>query len=527
MLDRNLVANNLETVQARSASEYQSQLANVQEQLKASTTKEHQVIAELTQSQTELEQYKRTANELTEQLAQAKQTQESQSNKIQQLENSVSNNTQQLTKDIDALTVSNQNYQAQVATLSEQLTAEKTNTEQLNAEHQTLKTQLAELESDKNDLNEQVTNLENALTKEIQTNKTLTEQLSAAQQDSTEQKSILSSENKVLTEKATALSETIAVLEAKAKENSDTMLALESAMEAEKNNYQALSEQLSQQEQNQQAAEDKLNTQLAEQAQTLSTLTQEHQALTQSNQDNTAQYQAEITSFEAKLAELTEALNQTEQAKTDLDKRYIKNGGDTTLSNVTKILAGSSGKWLNIQAATDSGTGFFVMRNYEGDTNLFQVNGDGTVLLSRGRMAVDDDEVTTKRYVDNKVSGGTGILAPGRRFKFERYDQGSTVPEGCFSPYRSGTDIENVFINRTCLDGMRVAEGAPDFTPGIKMPVTIYKFESNTWKSCGFGTWGTDRTNYMTSYIGIKTTWVAKPTLIANQIYAIVIGGKW
>ena len=206
---------------------------------------------------------------------------------------------------------------------------------------------------------------------------------------------------------------------------------------------------------------------------------------------------------------------------------FIKNGGTTTLSETTHILAGSSGKWMNIQAATNSGTGFFVFRNYEGDTNLFQVNGDGTVLLSEGRMATHLDEITTKRYVDNKVSGGTGILAPGRRFKFERYDQGSTVPEGCFSPYRSDTDTENVFINRTCLDGMRLAEGAPDFTPGIEMPVTIYKFESNTWKSCGFGTWGTSRTNYMTSYIGVKTTWVARPTLVANQIYALVIGGKW
>ena len=89
----------------------------------------------------------------------------------------------------------------------------------------------------------------------------------------------------------------------------------------------------------------------------------------------------------------------------DLDGRYLLNGGETTLKSTTTILAGSAGKWMNFQAADDSGTGFFVFRDHTGD-NILQVRGSGEVRLKEGRMATHIDELTTKRYVDSKVGGG-------------------------------------------------------------------------------------------------------------------------
>ena len=93
----------------------------------------------------------------------------------------------------------------------------------------------------------------------------------------------------------------------------------------------------------------------------------------------------------------------------DLDGRYLLNGGETTLKSTTTILAGSAGKWMNFQAADDSGTGFFVFRDHTGD-NILQVRGSGEVRLKEGRMATHIDELTTKRYVDSKVGGNDPLI---------------------------------------------------------------------------------------------------------------------
>jgi hypothetical protein len=100
---------------------------------------------------------------------------------------------------------------------------------------------------------------------------------------------------------------------------------------------------------------------------------------------------------------------QPPSAEGESDDRYLNNGGETTLRSTTTILAGSAGKWMNFQAADDSGTGFFVFRDHTGD-NILQVRGSGEVRLKEGRMPTHIDEITTKRYVDSKVGGGNNPL---------------------------------------------------------------------------------------------------------------------
>ena len=103
------------------------------------------------------------------------------------------------------------------------------------------------------------------------------------------------------------------------------------------------------------------------------------------------------------------AINEQDLNLTDLDNRYIKNGGETTLSSYTHIYAGSDGKWMNIQATSSGSSGFFVFRDSTG-SNIFHVGGDGMIKLKAGRMAEHEDEITTKRYVDSKVSGEGGVI---------------------------------------------------------------------------------------------------------------------
>ena len=219
----------------------------------------------------------------------------------------------------------------------------------------------------------------------------------------------------------------------------------------------------------------------------------------------------------------------------DLDARYalknhdhdgfINNGGDTELKETTRILAHPSGKWMNIQNAADSSSGFFVFRDYGGKNNLMQVRGDGQILLKPGRMPVEPDEVTTKRYVDS-VSGG-GATHPGRRFKFERYGAGTGCNYGTFSPQNSSDTQQTLYFHYKDVDGMGIVEGSPDFTPSINMGISIYEDNSGTWKGVGFAYWGFAKTDYRNGTVIIPVTWKQKPTLTAGKIYAVVVSGRW
>lgn len=57
---------------------------------------------------------------------------------------------------------------------------------------------------------------------------------------------------------------------------------------------------------------------------------------------------------------------------------------------------------MNIKAAANNSSGFFVFQDYNGQ-NLLQVRGDGEIQLKPGRMATGIDEITTKRYVDTQI----------------------------------------------------------------------------------------------------------------------------
>ena len=122
---------------------------------------------------------------------------------------------------------------------------------------------------------------------------------------------------------------------------------------------------------------------------------------------------------------------QPPSAEGESSDRYLLNGDVTTLTATSTILAHSNGKWMNIQAAANNSSGFFVFRDYNG-TNIFQVRGDGEITLKPGRLATSLDEITTKRYVDSKLgSGGGGSSVVGRRFKYS--SSGDYGTKGNFS----------------------------------------------------------------------------------------------
>ena len=94
----------------------------------------------------------------------------------------------------------------------------------------------------------------------------------------------------------------------------------------------------------------------------------------------------------------------------------------------------------------------------------------------------------------------------------------------------SSTGInESLYISYRDQDGLAIYEGPPDYTAGIDMPVTVYKLTSNgIWQSNGFATWGRSTSDYHTGYIELRNvTWIQKPQLDINDIYAILVGGKW
>ena len=116
----------------------------------------------------------------------------------------------------------------------------------------------------------------------------------------------------------------------------------------------------------------------------------------------------------------------------ELDDRYLVNGGSTTLKGPTQLLSTSS-KYLNIQAAPGQTSGFFVMRD-NNSRNILHVSNNGEIKLKEGRMATDIDEITTKRYVDSKLSsgGGGGSSVIGRRFKYNTSGDYSTKGYFCY-----------------------------------------------------------------------------------------------
>jgi hypothetical protein len=115
----------------------------------------------------------------------------------------------------------------------------------------------------------------------------------------------------------------------------------------------------------------------------------------------------------------------------ELDDRYLLNGGATTLKGHTQLLSTGS-KYLNIQAAPNETSGFFVMRD-NNSRNIMHVSNNGEIKLKEGRMATHIDEITTKRYVDSKLSsGGGGSSVIGRRFRYNTNGDYSTKGYFCY-----------------------------------------------------------------------------------------------
>ena len=71
------------------------------------------------------------------------------------------------------------------------------------------------------------------------------------------------------------------------------------------------------------------------------------------------------------------------------------------------------------------------MRDYSG-SNIMHVDNNGQINLKAGRMATGLDEVTTKRYVDSRVSSAGGAYVVGRRFRFNTNGDWTTKGSFCY-----------------------------------------------------------------------------------------------
>jgi hypothetical protein len=210
------------------------------------------------------------------------------------------------------------------------------------------------------------------------------------------------------------------------------------------------------------------------------------------------------------------------------DGRYIRNDTTTSLTAQTTIKSNSNAKLL-IQNAVNNSNNFFNVLSYSG-SDLFGIDGDGIVRVPRAPSA--DNHVANKKYVDEQVADAIAALGsntfPGRRFKFTGYSQQTGVAAGNFSPNNSTDITQNIYFSIEDQDGMRINETQPDFTPGIQMPLTVYKLSGSTWGGVGFGLWGGSSTDYRDDYIKVANVeWKQKPILNSGAIYAIVLGGRW
>jgi len=158
----------------------------------------------------------------------------------------------------------------------------------------------------------------------------------------------------------------------------------------------------------------------------------------------------------------------------DLDGRYLLNGGSTTLTGHTQILSTGS-KYINIQAAPNETKGFFVMRD-NNSRNIMHVSNNGEIKLKEGRMATDLDEITTKRYVDSKLSsggGGGGSSVIGRRFKYNTSGDYSTKGYFCYGSGKLKLATEDMDGGKMIHSSNNSVNGVNEITWGSNLKFTI------------------------------------------------------
>ena len=157
----------------------------------------------------------------------------------------------------------------------------------------------------------------------------------------------------------------------------------------------------------------------------------------------------------------------------DLDDRYLLNGAQTILKGNTSIIS-TGYSYINIQAAPNETGGFFVMRNNV-SKNIMHVSNDGEIKLKEGRMATDIDEITTKRYVDSKLSsgGGGGSSVIGRRFKYNTSGDYSTKGYFCYGSGKLKLATEDMDGGKMIHSSNNSVNGVNEITWGSNLKFTI------------------------------------------------------
>jgi len=205
--------------------------------------------------------------------------------------------------------------------------------------------------------------------------------------------------------------------------------------------------------------------------------------------------------------------------------------GDKVLQEGTSIRIKFNNK-VEILRPGDNKEGFTIFGQSNSKLLSAYHNASGTAdaINYEGRQQAGSNNLATVKYVEDKIaSSGSGSQKtwPGRRFKFTGYGQGSGVPLTQFSPSSDSTSI-SMYMSVQCYDNIRINQGAPDYTPGVTMTLSLFTLSSGTWRQIGLGTFGGAETDYRGNYIRLNGfTWKQKPSLGVGATYAIVVSSMW